>query len=232
MNRKHIIVIVLLLFMCGKSYSSSCDSIHWDSTFYDLVLWDFHFNGHYVPLTIRIDNKVYYALHSNDGLARYIQPKMNMNEDRKLYVAYMKQILKNQEILEITNDDFIKYGFSMVTIDSNLVKEVEKNRMKFIRKYFDYEHYFYYLPDYFTNSDSIIYKQEVKNYYITQDIPYEKQLCIIYLLLERNVAINTIGGYDGWINYIGPYKNSPSWKINQICIKGKRAIRLSRKISD
>ena len=51
-------------------------------------------------------------------------------------------------------------------------------------------------------------------------------------LLERNVAINTIGGYDGWINYIGPYKNSPSWKIKQICIKGKRAIRLSRKISD
>lgn len=232
MNRKHIIVIVLLLFMCGKSYSSSCCSIHCDSIFYDLVLWDFNFNGHYVPLTIRIDNKVYYALHSNDGLAWYIQPKMNMNWDDKLYVAYMKQILENQEIIEMTNDDFIKYGFSMVTIDSNLVKEVEKNRMKFIRKYFDYIHYFYYLPDYLTNSDSIIYKQEGKDYYIKQDIPYEKQLCIIYLLLERNVAINTIGGYDGWINYIGPYKNSPSWKIKQICIKGKRAIRLSRKISD
>lgn len=230
MFRKYFIVIVLWLFACGETYGQSGGAVYCDSVFYKLVLWDFSFNGLYVPLRVKTDNVMCYALLSNDYLSLYIKRKLELDEsDNKSYVVFMKQILENQGILDISGNDFEFYGFEKVTIDSNLVKEVEKNRMKFIKKYFNYAHYFYYYPDNFANSDSVIYKEEVKSYTIRQDIPYEKQLCIIYLLLERNVVIYTISGNEGGISYIGPYKDSPVWGMKWRRIKGKRAVRLSRK---
>ena len=229
MFRKNFIVIVLCFFACGKTYGQSGMAVHCDSVFYKLVLWDFNVNGHCVPLMVTTNNEQYCAMNSNDFLSMYIQYKMNLGWNDSQYVVYVKHILENQETLDVEDSDFVSYGFRKVIIDSALVRKVEKNRMKFIRKYFKYKHYYYYFPDFFTNSDSIIYKEEVKSYTIRQDIPYEKQLCVIFLLLERNVAINTIVGYDGTIDYIGPYQDSPGWEMKCRRIKGKRAVRLLRK---
>ena len=111
-------------------------------------------------------------------------------------------------------------------MDTNLEKEVEKNRNRFIRRYFDHFRYSYYVSDYESNSDSIVYKVQRKRYFIKQDIPRDKQLRIIYLLLERNVSIYTLDGYDGEIGYIGPYKDFPDICLARMWrIKGKKDIR-------
>jgi hypothetical protein len=80
-------------------------------------LWDFSFNGLYVPLRVKTDNVMCYALLSNDYLSLYIKRKLELDEsDNKSYVVFMKQILENQGILDVSGNDFEFYGFEKVTI--------------------------------------------------------------------------------------------------------------------
>lgn len=227
MKRFVIIINFLTVFTCGSSYGMEGGG-YCDSMFYAFVLKNFNVNGTYVPLRIKVGDEVRFALVSNDWLSWFIEERLGINDSA--YVVYMTKLLENQGVIEMHDTDFNKKFIKKVTMDTNLEKEVEKSRMKFIRKYFEYVRYTYYEPDFEMDSDSIVYKIMREQYFIKQEIPTDKKLCIIYLLLERNVPIYTIEGYDGEIGYIGPYKkesfmgNARIWRI-----EGKKAARLSRK---
>jgi hypothetical protein len=158
-----IAVSVTLLSM------QACNQIKHEA-FITKIMSDFSSNSSFVVLNVKLPGGMSTSIIENDDLFYYFYKAKGYDESK--YQSEIGSIIKQEKYLDMTNADFLTFGFTKVIVPRKIIADARKGKDMVLNKYF-------------------------KNHVIKDEVTDDEKGALIRLLFDWSIptSIDTKSGY-------------------------------------